>query len=179
MAKNINIEAAMADAAQFIVGPDDAEKMLQNLKNKATYMDVFEDKDYEVLANVLDFLRFQPNDPLVTKGEDASWCGFIMEGSVGVVVGGKQVASMPTGKLIGGMAYFFGATRTADCCGGENGGVLAAIEFDALRELEQNSPEIALRFINCIATGELENLLSRISRMEGRYIYIYILVPMY
>ena len=37
----------MADAAQFIVGPDDAEKMLQNLKNKATYMDVFEDKDYE------------------------------------------------------------------------------------------------------------------------------------
>ena len=57
---------------------------------------------------------------------------------------------------------------------GENGGVLAAIEFDALRELEQNSPEIALRFINCIATGELENLLSRISRMEGKYIYIYI-----
>jgi CRP-like cAMP-binding protein len=169
MAKNIDVESAMAEAAQYIVGPEEAEKMLKNLKKNASYMDAFEDDDYEVLADVLDFLRFQPNDPLVTKGEDASWCGFIMEGSVGVVVGGKQVAAMPPGKLIGGMAYFFGATRTADCCGGENGGVLAAIEFDALRELEKNSPKIALRFINCIATGELENLLSRISRMEGTY----------
>ena len=32
-------------------------------------MDAFEESDYEVLANTLDFLRFQPNDPLVTKGE--------------------------------------------------------------------------------------------------------------
>ena len=168
MAGKIDVEAAIADAAQYIVGPDEAEAMLKSLKEKAEYMDAFEESDFEVLANTLDFLRFQPNDPLVTKGEDASWCGFIMEGSVGVVVNGKQVAAMPAGKLIGGMAYFFGATRTADCCGGENGGVLAAIEFNALRELEKNSPEVAVRFINCIATGELENLLSRISRMEGK-----------
>ena len=38
MAGKIDVEAAIADAAQYIVGPDEAEAMLKSLKEKAEYI---------------------------------------------------------------------------------------------------------------------------------------------
>ena len=163
----VDVDKAMAEVANYIVGPEEAENMLKKMKSSVGYMDDIQDGDIEVLVGALDFLRFQPNDPLISKGEEASWAGFIMEGSVGVMVGEKQVATMEAGKLLGGMAYFFGATRTADCAGGEHGGVIAAIEFAELKRLEKEQPEVAMRLCNVLATGELENLLARIERMEN------------
>ena len=37
------------------------------------------------------------------------------------------------------MGLFFAGTRTVDC-GGERGGVIAAIRFDALQEMVQDTP---------------------------------------
>jgi len=90
----VDVDKAMAEVANYIVGPEEAENMLKKMKSSVGYMDDIQDGDIEVLVGALDFLRFQPNDPLISKGEEASWAGFIMEGSVGVMVGEKQVATL-------------------------------------------------------------------------------------
>ena len=70
---------------------------------------------------------------------------------VDVIIGGKTVATMPAGKLLGGMGLFFGGTRTVDCGGGSEGGVIAAIRFDALEEMVTTTPEVAVRVYGAIA----------------------------
>merc|ERR1712127_837916 len=61
----------------------------------------------------MDFLPFGSGDPLITKGESATWLGYIALGGVDVIIGGNTVATMPPGKLLGGMGLFF--WRYTDC----------------------------------------------------------------
>ena len=49
------------------------------------------------LSEVMDFLPFGAGDPLITKGEAATWLGYIALGGVDVIIGGKTVATMPAG----------------------------------------------------------------------------------
>merc|ERR1712127_1121217 len=99
----------------------------------------------------MDFLPFGSGDPLITKGESATWLGYIALGGGDVIIGGNTVATMPPGKLLGGMGLFFGGTRTVDCGGAKTGGVIAAITFDALAEMVEDTPQVAVRMYAAIA----------------------------
>eukprot|EP00949_MAST-11_sp_MAST-11-sp1_P004443 g4443.t1 len=136
------------------------------MREKNDWLQALEDDDLEMLTEFMDFLPFDPGMELITKGEEASWCGIIAEGTVDVVIGGNVVASMPAGKLLGGVSLYKGGKRSVDCAGGENGGVIAALAFDKIKEMEEEAPSSAFRMYNCITVGELNNLQSRLGELK-------------
>ena len=162
---DINLESVLEENDGVV--PDEiCLRLLQQLKEKNDSMDMLEDNDLEILSEVMDFLPFGPADPLITKGENATWLGYIAHGGVDVVIGGKVVATMPKGKLLGGMSLFFGGIRSVDCAGGKEGGIIAAIRFDELYNLVTESPEVAIRVYSAIARGELGNLQGRLGETK-------------
>ena len=164
---DIDLQAVLSEN-DGVVPPDISLQLLSQLKSSNESMSGLEDSDLETLSEVMDFLPFGAGDPLITKGEAATWLGYIALGGVDVIIGGKTVATMPAGKLLGGMGLFFGGTRTVDCGGGSEGGIIAAIRFDALEEMVTTAPEVAVRVYGAIAKGELQNLQSRLGETKKK-----------
>jgi len=162
---NIDLEKVLAEN-DGVVPQDIALQLLMELRSKNSSMGSLLDSDLETLSEVMDFLPFDSGDPLITKGESATWLGYIAMGGVDVIIGGNTVATMPPGKLLGGMGLFFGGTRTVDCGGAKSGGVIAALSFDSLKEMVEDTPKVAVRVYAAIAVGELQNLQGRLG--EGK-----------
>ena len=72
---------------------------------------------------------------LIQQGEDASWVGFLLEGSMDVFVGGNKVAAMGVGAILGCLRSLKGNK------GGKGGqDVIGAISFEALYHLHESVP---------------------------------------
>ena len=75
-----------------VIPPERCMEILRNMREKNDWLQALEDDDLEMLTEFMDFLPFDPGMELITKGEEASWCGIIAEGTVDVVIGGNVVA---------------------------------------------------------------------------------------
>ncbi len=62
-------------------------------------------------------LSFAPGEHVIHKGEEASFCGVILDGGLDVFVSDTLTVSLSKGDLIGEMSYFEGsAFFRHDCC---------------------------------------------------------------
>ena len=112
---SIDLAQVLADN-DGVVPVDTALQLLTELRSKNDSMKSLLDSDLETLSEVMDFLPFDAGDPLITKGESATWLGYIAMGGVDVIIGGNTVATMPPGKLLGGMGLFFGGKKKEEEC---------------------------------------------------------------
>jgi signal-transduction protein with cAMP-binding, CBS, and nucleotidyltransferase domain len=85
------------------------EKTLRFLKvcqqdNDAFSM--FGESDLEKFAKVLSVLSFDPGEKIIAKGENASFCGIILDGVFNAVVNENLTVPLKKGAILGEMAYF-------------------------------------------------------------------------
>jgi CRP/FNR family cyclic AMP-dependent transcriptional regulator len=69
--------------------------------------------DLERIASVSDVVDIEPGYVLTREGRSGSECFVVTEGEAAVFVGGKQVARLERGALIGEMSLIDGGPRSA------------------------------------------------------------------
>lgn len=106
--------------------------------------------DIDVLAKVMTALSFQKNDPIITEGEKSSFFAIILEGTLAVTIGNKEIP-LQAGSLLGEISYFEGGTRTANVIVKSTSAVVAFILFAELDQLKMSAPMLRLKMINMFA----------------------------
>ena len=89
--KNINEEKAFDLLEEFCKGN--------------TFFSDFTDENMDSLLHYMDVIHFKTNDVLMKQGEEATWAGFILEGTVDVLIGNNPtpVAQMKKNDTVGEM----------------------------------------------------------------------------
>ena len=71
-------------------------------------MSEFTDENLVDLVEILDIVPIRQGDHIIKQGEEGTWVGMLLLGTLDVVVNGTKVASMHENTLIGELGYFEG-----------------------------------------------------------------------
>lgn len=112
-------------------------------------LDGASDKLLHWLADHVDQVTFQPGETLVTEGEMARDCYFVLQGHVEVTAGGQMRDTDGAGGVQGELGLLFERPRAATTMAVEpvTAVRLKASDFDALAS---NQPEVAKEFATTI-----------------------------
>jgi len=59
-----------------------------------------------VLANEVSILEFEEGEQIMTEGDEASWFGIVLSGSLEALIGSDVINVMGAGAVVGEMAFF-------------------------------------------------------------------------
>jgi CRP-like cAMP-binding protein len=140
------------------ISRDQAITYLKDVKSLNRVFKPFTDYDIEELAGLMSVLKFGPGDPIVEKGEDASFFAIILSGVFNAKV--TETLTVPLGKglVLGEMSYFEGGQRNASVsCA--NDGIVAVFTFAAMNQLmAEGGAELAAKLIKMLATSSIRKL---------------------
>ena len=118
----------------------------------------FSERHLDDLMSVLSFVEYDQGEELVTMGEEASWFGLLLGGTLEVVVGdGRVVAELEAGRIIGEMAFFRGGKRNASIRG-QDGGTLAVMLFSDMLKLYEQSSECATALVLSLGRASVRKM---------------------
>ena len=140
------------------VGEGKAKDLLASFAEHTGLFDQFSEDNMDSMMHYMDVINFKKGDWLIKQGEEASWTGFILQGTVDVHVEGPGVvAQMHQGEIMGEMAYLSGAKRSASCIGATDG-IMAAIPFDKLDNIHEEDPELSMKLQRALALASMEKI---------------------
>ena len=115
----------------------------------------------------MDVIPVEKGTKVIQCGEEASWAGFLLDGSLDVLVGDppKKVAQMGSNTMVGELAVLEGGTRTADCVAASDA-VIGAISFQVLESLHLRDPELSVKLHTAFGIAGVEKLRARIHQIE-------------
>ena len=127
----------------------------------------FTNKDIKELVLLLDIHEVSPGDDIIQQGEEATWFGMLLSGELDVVVNGVgTVATMKSGALLGELSFLGGSLeRTANVTTRTNG-VVAAIPFRRIVELQHTNDNLFRKFMLLVAEAGIVKLFSADSRLK-------------
>lgn len=118
------------------------------------------------LARLADEVQAERGDRLIRQGEEGDGLFVLVEGSVRIVVSGREVARRGPGDVIGEMAVLRRRPRSADCIA--DGPVTALrIDHDLFWELLDHQPELAQGVLRVLADRLEEAQLARSHESDG------------
>ena len=144
--------AVLSDASH-----SEAEELLLRTKTHSVFFESFNDADVTHMASYLSVLSFTANQPILKKGEPASWVGIILSGELAAYVDGKVVGTMGAGTIVGELAFFTGGERMADVNGSVDG-FIALMMTPHLLELLRAAPSTGCKLIRTLGTSALSQL---------------------
>jgi len=122
----------------------------------------FQDEEIEQVVEVFSVLKMAPGEKMITKGEYATFCGIVLQGTFNAVVTPTFTVPLKPGDLVGEMSLFEGGARNADIVTGtdEGGCILAVITFVDLDLLTMNERYSALarKLTMLFATASIKKL---------------------
>lgn len=132
-------------------------KLLQSIASSDVAYRDFTSSDLRKLSKVLSVLSVSRGDAIIAKGEEASFCGIVLDGCFQAVVTPTLSVDLRRGALVGEMALFEGGFRNADIRCSEEA-VLAVITFAELNELGTTFPILQRRLFFLFASASLRKL---------------------
>jgi CRP-like cAMP-binding protein len=138
------------------ISEEQTRGLLDQFSEHTGLFDSFTGNNLESMMHYMDVINFKKGDWLVKQGEEASWTGFILKGSIDVHIEGPGiVAQMHQGEIMGEMAYLSGAKRSASCIGATDG-IMAAIPFEKLDCLHEEDAELAMKLQRALALASMD-----------------------
>ena len=155
------------DNAFFKALPSDVDdgvslKLLTEVYESNDMWSEFQEDDIAQVVEVFSVLNMAPGDKLITKGEYATFCGVILQGTFNAIVTPTFTVPLRAGDVIGEMALFEGGARNADIITGTDpeGCILAVITFVDLDNLAMNErySNLARKLTMMFATASIKKL---------------------
>ena len=119
---------------------------------KALYvMGILDDEDVEWLASHGRNLGVKKDEVLIREGEPVDALFILLDGSLNVVAGGAQVATLLSGEIVGEISFVDSRAPSATVTAAQHSRVLA-IPRDMLRAKIETDAWFASRFFRALAT---------------------------
>lgn len=134
------------------IGLDEKEGYFSLIQTTGQFSELSEEEIYN-LADGLSVLRFDEGETVIKKGEEGTWFGIVLSGSL-VVEGSDRV--IESGALLGeaSMLQEAGALRSATMKG-HTAGVLAALLVSDLPQFAADSPLVGTKLMQMMAKSAL------------------------
>jgi CRP-like cAMP-binding protein len=129
---------------------------------------LFEDLPYQArlrVGRIMSELYLMPGQPVMRQGEAGNTMYVVVQGEVGVVVDGKEVAVLGEGEHFGEIALVDNQPRSASVVA-RGFGMLLAIDRDALREFCMMEPALG----NMMLWKLLATLSERLRRANAQLV---------
>lgn len=145
------------------VSLEEANSMLTYVQAISTSFRGFEDEEISQLTEHLSIMRFDTGETLVERGEDGTWFGILLSGSVSIVLPDGGNIELPAGNIIGEMVIWVdGTKRSASMKGGEPGMVATMLTTD-LPKFVSAHPAAGLKLMKLMGKSALSKNLERSS----------------
>ncbi|MDE3195133.1 MAG: cyclic nucleotide-binding domain-containing protein [Acidobacteriota bacterium] len=132
---------------------------------KALYvMGILDDQDVEWIATHGRKLSVKPGEVLIREGEPADALFIVLDGSLNVLSGSKQVATLLSGEIVGEISFVDSRPPAATVVAGQSTRVLA-IPRDLLTAKMATDPWFASRFFRALAIFLADRLRSTTARL--------------
>ena len=133
------MSAPQVEKLESDVTREEAEGLITFVQTVSTSFRGYSEEDISLLAGHFSVMRFEPGQVVMQKGEQGTWFGVLLEGSLAVEIPGVTIV-VPAGAIVGEMAMWQrGATRSATLKGHEKG-LIATMLVDDLPQLYAASP---------------------------------------
>jgi CRP-like cAMP-binding protein len=111
----------------------EASALFLALPSSNSNFKAFDAAELKSMSAVFSVLRIAAGERIITKGEEASFCGIVLSGSLNAVVSATLTVPLGAGEMVGEMALFEGGSRSADIVVGPSSEcILAVITFAEL-----------------------------------------------
>ena len=131
--------------------------MKETVSEKPLLFDVFEPEDVVEFTHSLTVLELEEDEMVMQKGQEASFFGIVLKGSLKVNLAGGAVFTLPTSTIVGEMNYFDNGNRTATVLANEST-TFAVLNYDDLEEMRKNKPSLACKVVECLAKASIDVL---------------------
>ena len=116
------------------------------------------------IAQISHARRYELGDPIFKEGDEGDSMFIILEGSVSIHSGEKEIAQLEKGESLGEMALLDDEPRSADATAGQNT-VLLKINQDGFYELMAGNAEIMKQIIRLL-TGRVRDMNAKLDAAE-------------
>ena len=125
----------------------------------------FTTRDLKLLSSLLSALRFEAGDKVVSRGEEASFLGFVLRGSFCAVVNDAGVPSAPLrrGELLGALEYFDDGSSSANRRRSHDivastAGIIGVLTFEDVKLVALTSVDLHMRLMQLIGVSCVKRL---------------------
>lgn len=127
-------------------------------------MGILDDEDVEWIASHGQSLAIEKEEVLIREGQPVDALFFLLEGSLTVSTGGKDVAVLYTGEIVGEISFVDSRPPSATVRAAQPSRVLA-IPRELLKSRLSTDPWFASRFFRALATFLADRLRTTTSRL--------------
>ena len=164
-------DAAMAapqvEKLESDVTREEAEGLITFVQTVSTSFRGYSEEDISLLAGHFSVMRFEPGQVVMQKGEQGTWFGVLLEGSLAVEIPGVTIV-VPAGAIVGEMAMWQrGATRSATLKGHEKG-LIATMLVDDLPQLYAASPATCAKLMRQMGQTALSKQVENVRRARSQ-----------
>ena len=132
-------------------------KLLKDIASKDSAYEHFSVSDLKNLSNVLSVLSVARDDTIIQRGEEATFCGIVLDGCFEAIVSPTIRVELRRGTLLGEQALFEGGLRNADVRCSQDA-VLAVITYQELSELGTTYPILQRHLYVLFACASIKKL---------------------
>ena len=146
---------------------EEAEGLITFVQTVSTSFRGYSEEDISLLAGHFSVMRFEPGQVVMQKGEQGTWFGVLLEGSLAVEIPGVTIV-VPAGAIVGEMAMWQrGATRSATLKGHEKG-LIATMLVDDLPQLYAASPATCAKLMRQMGQTALSKQVENVRRARSQ-----------
>ena len=138
---------------------EDRRAQLSAMQTKSNDFRGFSEDQLDELFPFLTFVDFEEGEEVVAAGEEASWFGLLLGGSLDVMTKSSPapIATLHPGRIVGEMAFFRGGRRGASMIGG-NPGTIAVMLFSEVSNLYKMAPSAATLMVLGLGRASVRKL---------------------
>ncbi len=138
--------------------------MLLYIRGISSIFKGFDEDQLQILAENMSFMQYESGQPVMQKGEQGTWFGILLSGSLVVELIDAEVLVRP-GALVGDMAVWGGALATrAATMKGRHAGLIATMLLTELPGFVAEYPECGSLLMRMLARCSLEKQIDNMKR---------------
>ena len=139
-------------------------EMLLYVRGISSVFKGFDEDQLEVLSENMSFMEFQTGQPVMQKGEQGTWFGVLLSGSLAVELVDGELVIRP-GALIGEMAVWGGPNaRRSTTMKGRHAGLIATMLLSELQGFVASFPEVGNLLMRMLGRIALEKQIDNMKR---------------
>lgn len=135
---------------------------LQRVQAVSTHFRGFDESEVRRLAAAMSVVEFKEGEKIIEKGEEASWFGILLRGTMRAVISEDVSFPIARGEFLGEQAVFESSIRSASVVAATDG-ILGSFTYDELEAFVEKEPTIGLRLVNALGRASADKLDAEIA----------------
>lgn len=142
-------------------------QLFAHIQSVSAHFSGFSNDEVDRLAAHMSVMSFHMGQTIMQEGEQGSWFGVLLRGTVTVQLSDGEVDRLP-GDILGEMAIFDPGAKRGATIVGKKGGLIASFLGEELEELMVAEPEMGSKLMRLLAKAAVGKSMDGVRRQATR-----------